>query len=48
MKSLRSTPAMTLGIADRIWTIGDLLDAALATQPIRRLRRPQIGGGDSG
>jgi hypothetical protein len=33
-ESLRSTPAMTLGIADRIWTIGDLLDAALATQPI--------------
>jgi hypothetical protein len=22
------------GIADRVWTIGDLLDAALATQPI--------------
>jgi hypothetical protein len=31
---LRSTPAMALGIADRVWTIGDLLDAALATQPI--------------
>jgi hypothetical protein len=25
---------MALGIADRVWTIGDLLDAALATQPI--------------
>jgi hypothetical protein len=25
---------MALGIADRAWTIGDLLDAALATQPI--------------
>ena len=33
-ESLRSTPTMALGIADRIWTIGDLLDAALATQPI--------------
>jgi hypothetical protein len=33
-ESLRSTPAMALGIADRVWTIGDLLDAALATQPI--------------
>ena len=25
---------MALGIADRVWTIGELLDAALATQPI--------------
>jgi IS1 family transposase len=33
-ESLRSTPAMVLGIADHIWTIGDLIDAALATQPI--------------
>jgi hypothetical protein len=33
-ESLRSTPAMALGIADRVWTIGDLLDAALATQPV--------------
>ena len=33
-ESLRSTPAMALGIADRVWTISDLLDAALATQPI--------------
>ncbi len=33
-EALRSTPAMALGIADRVWTIGDLLDAALATQPI--------------
>jgi hypothetical protein len=32
-ESLRSTPAMALGIADRIWTIGDLLDAALAAEP---------------
>jgi hypothetical protein len=33
-ESLRSTPAMALGVADRVWMIGDLLDAALATQPI--------------
>ena len=32
-ESLRSTPAMALGITDRVWTIGDLLDAALATIP---------------
>ena len=33
-ESLRTTPAVALGIADRVWTVGDLLDAALATQPI--------------
>jgi hypothetical protein len=33
-ESLRSTPAMALGVADRVWTIADLLDAALSTQPI--------------
>jgi IS1 family transposase len=32
-ESLRSTPAMARGIADRVWTIGDLLDAALAAVP---------------
>ena len=30
------TPAMPLGVADHVWTIGELLDAALAT-PQRRL-----------
>jgi hypothetical protein len=25
---------VALGIADRVWTIRDLLDAAMATQPI--------------
>lgn len=52
-ESLRSTPAMALGIADRVWTIGDLLDAAMATQPItpettapdRRKRFTVIDGG---
>jgi hypothetical protein len=52
-ESLRSTPAMALGIADRVWTISDLLDAALATQPIdpvvtapdRRKRFTVIDGG---
>jgi len=32
-ESLRSTPAMALGIADRVWTIGNLLDAALTAMP---------------
>ena len=52
-ESLRSTPAMALGIADRVWTIGNLLDAAMATQPItpettapdRRKRFQVIEGG---
>ena len=52
-ESLRSTPAMALGVADRVWTIADLLDAALATQPItpvttapdRRKRWQVIDGG---
>jgi IS1 family transposase len=54
-EALRSTPAMALGIADRVWTIGDLIDAALATQPItpettapdRRKRFKVIEGGRS-
>lgn len=33
-ESLKCSPAMALGITDRVWTIGDLVDAALATQPI--------------
>lgn len=33
-ESLRSTPAMAIGVADRVWTIADLVEAALATQPI--------------
>jgi IS1 family transposase len=33
-EALRTTPAKALGVADRAWTIGALIDAALATQPI--------------
>jgi IS1 family transposase len=52
-ESLRTTPAMALGIADRVWAIGELIDAALATQPItptttapdRRRRFVVIKGG---
>ncbi len=52
-ESLRTTPAVALGIAQRVWTIGDLIDAALATQPIepvttapdRRKRFRVIEGG---
>lgn len=52
-EALRATPGMALGIAARVWTIGDLLDAALATQPTnpivtapdRRKRFTVIEGG---
>lgn len=36
--ALRTTPAVALGIADRVWTIGDLLDAALTVEPNRPIR----------
>jgi hypothetical protein len=52
-EALRATPAMAIGIADRPWSIGDLLDAALAvatpdpttTAPERRRRFRVIEGG---
>jgi IS1 family transposase len=54
-ESLRSTPAMALGIVDRAWTIGDLVDAALTampplptpTAPDRRRQFRVIEGGKS-
>ena len=33
-EALRTTPAKALGVTDRAWTIAQLVDAALATQPI--------------
>lgn len=33
-EALRTTPAVALGVANHVWTIGELIDAALATQPI--------------
>jgi hypothetical protein len=32
-ESLRSTTAMALGIANHVWSIGELLDAALKAVP---------------
>jgi hypothetical protein len=32
-EAMKTTPAVALGIADRPWSIGDLLDAALAIEP---------------
>src|SRR5215211_1055431 len=33
-EALKTTPAKALGVVDRNWSIGELIDAALATQPI--------------
>src|SRR5882724_4245664 len=33
-EALKTTPAKALGVVDRVWAIGDMIDAALATQPI--------------
>jgi IS1 family transposase len=54
-ESLKSTPAVQLGIADHAWSLGELVDAAIATQPIdpvipapqRRKRFRVIDGGVS-
>ena len=32
-ETIRMTPAMALGVADHIWTIGELIEAATGTQP---------------
>ena len=37
-EALRTTPAVALGIADRVWTVGDLIDVALALEPNRPIR----------
>ena len=37
-EALRTTPAVALGIAERVWTIGDLLDAVLPREPNRPVR----------
>jgi IS1 family transposase len=32
-EALRSTPAMALGIADHVWSIGELIESALSAEP---------------
>ncbi len=52
----QTTPAMALGITNHVWSIGELIDAALATQPTdpvvtapdRRKRFMVIDGGRGG
>jgi len=36
----QTTPAMAVGIADHVWSIGELLDAALAITPPRPVDTP--------
>lgn len=37
-EALRTTPGVALGVAERVWTIGDLLDATLSLEPNRPVR----------
>jgi IS1 family transposase len=39
-EALRMTPAMALGITDRVWSIGDLIEAALAAVPTKPTPTP--------
>ncbi len=39
-ESLRMTPAMALGVTDRVWSIGDLIDAALKAVPTKPTPTP--------
>jgi len=34
-EALRMTPAMALGLTERVWSVADLIEAALDTQPIK-------------
>jgi hypothetical protein len=53
LHAIKTPPTMTLGVADHVWSLGELIDAALATQPIdpvvtapdRRRRFRVIEGG---
>jgi IS1 family transposase len=50
-EALRTTPAVALGLADRVWTIGDLIDAAMQLEPnkpVRTIRRFTVIDGGKG
>jgi len=47
----RQTPAMAIGIADHVWSIGELIDVALAQVPPalgRRHKKPNLTVIDGG
>lgn len=37
-ESLKTTPAIAIGVADRVWTLGDLIDAVLPLEPNKPVR----------
>lgn len=39
-ETIRATPAVAQGIADHVWSIGELLDAALALGPVEPINSP--------
>ena len=39
-ETLRCTPAMALGVTDHIWTVGELIQAALEPSDVPPLPRP--------
>jgi hypothetical protein len=41
----RAPAAVALGIADRVWSLGDLLDAALATAPSTPYKKARVSRG---
>jgi hypothetical protein len=43
-ETLRVTPAMQLGVTDHIWTIGELVDAALDGDVMAPTPRKTVGG----
>jgi hypothetical protein len=50
-ESLRTTPAVMLGITDHVWSIGELLDTALAMSKQEdgaRRKRPRLRVIDGG
>jgi hypothetical protein len=47
MRVFQNTPAMALGIADHVWSIGELLDTRLRSPRHGRSTRRQIDDGDS-
>jgi hypothetical protein len=39
-ETLRTTPAVAQGITDHVWSIGELLDAALTLGPVEPINSP--------
>jgi hypothetical protein len=39
-ETIRTAPAVAQGIADHVWSIGELLDAALALGPVEPINSP--------